>query len=229
MSLSLDDFYFGDDNISVQELHNYVRQIDPYFDLRKLQSFFNNNAYRDKGFYYGVSIRPNIEKATSAGILIRLPGHTARADQVNAVAQARGVKLVLKDDIEGYAINWRSVLYAGVIKRGLIHSGHGINKPLSAYDLCWWISRWGSEPVTEGEVIAAMDAPTVRCKLNWDMGIGIGWDGFRMLNVGDLSWYRGPFADMIAQNDGKAPPPPGEQYGYGFISIDDARRARERL
>jgi len=236
MPLMHSDFEFNLNNkTSLIEMREYIKLVDPYFDLRKLQTFFGNKAYYVNGNWVGVICRTaeltdrTIIEAASAGLLFKCVGHTARVDQLNAVAAARELPLTFSSDVADHGIAWRSVLYAGIIRKGLIHTGHGINKPLSLYDLSWWINQWSSEPVTDGEIIAAMDAPTVRCKLNWDMGTGLGWKDHRLLHVGDLGWYTGPFAHLIMRNDGKAPPPPGELYGYGYVDLDEARQAREAL
>lgn len=243
MSLSMNDFIF-DKSLKTpkSELQRYIKHVDPYFDMRKLKSFFGSKIYVDQFYVHGVQpliSTDNIMKQTDAALLPRavaeqlmfpVPGHTARAAQVNAVAKARGLTgLHFNSDIPDYGINWRGVLYAGVIKRGLLWYGPGINKPLSVYDLTWWVNEWSTEPVSEEEVIAAMDAPMVRVKLNWDMGTGYAWKDVRLLHAGDLGWYTGPFPDLLARNDGKAPPPPDQPYGYGYVSLDDARTARDKV
>lgn len=251
MSLLLSDFKIVRDmnfKTPVKEIHNYIKQLDPYFDMRRVQTFFGNKTYRQDGYYIGIGIPDNAEECIAAArtrydvdphmlsaavaeqLMFPVPGHTARASQVNAVAKARGLTgLHFNSDIPDHGINWRGVLYAGVIKRGLLWYGPGINKPLSVYDLTWWVNEWSTEQVSEEEVIAAMDAPMVRVKLNWDMGTGYAWKDVRLLHAGDLGWYTGPFPDLLARNDGKAPPPPDQPYGYGYVSLDDARTARDKV
>lgn len=243
MSLSMNDFIF-DKSLKTpkSELQRYIKHVDPYFDMRKLKSFFGSKIYVDQFYVHGVKpliSTDNIMKQTDAALLPRavaeqlmfpVPGHTARAARVNAVAKARGLTgLHFNSDIPDHGINWRGVLYAGIIKRGLLWYGPGINKPLSVYDLTWWVNEWSTEPVSEEEVIAAMDAPMVRVKLNWDMGTGYAWKDVRLLHAGDLGWYTGPFPDLLSRNDGKAPPPPDQPYGYGYVSLDDARTARDKV
>lgn len=237
MSLSQTDFIFGAGNTtSANEMREYIKSIDPYFDMRKLPTFFGCNAYYQDGVWHYVAIKARelsetmTARAVAEQLMFPVPGHTARAAQVNAVAKARGLTgLHFNSDIPDHGINWRGVLYAGVIKRGLLWYGPGINKPLSVYDLTWWVNEWSTEPVSEEEVIAAMDAPMVRVKLNWDMGTGYAWKDVRLLHAGDLGWYTGPFPDLLARNDGKAPPPPDQPYGYGYVSLDDARTARDKV
>lgn len=233
MSLLDSHFIYGEGNsTSLIEMRAYVKVIDPYFDLRKLNTFFGNKAYYQDGHWHYVAIKSGdiVSRAVEKGLLIPVEGMTAPHRQVNAVAAARGLnELQFVTDLTDHAINWGGLIYTGVIRRALVTDSKGLGRPLSVYDLTWWLNQWSTYPVTEAEVIAAVDLPTTRVKLNWDMGSGYAWKDLRLLHIADLGWYKGPFAHFIAMNDGKCPPPPGESYGYGYVSLDEARHARDEV
>lgn len=240
MSLSLNDFIFErGKSVSNKEMREYIKRIDPYFDLRKLATFFGNRAYQMDGEWHSVLIKSDrveeldddlISQAVAVDLLFRVPTLTARADQINAVARARGIDLTFHSDVPDYAIAWKGFIHPAIIQRQCLWAGPGINKPLTAYDLTYWIRIWSDDPsITEDEVIAAMDMPTIRTKLNWEMGTGIAWKGVRLLNAGDLSWYTGAFPDKLAMNDGKNPPPPGEPYGYGYVDMTEVVDKRNEI
>lgn len=240
MSLSLNDFIFErGKSVSNKEMREYIKRVDPYFDLRKLSTFLGNRAYQLDGEWHSVLIKSDrvaqldidlILRAVTADLIFPVPTYVARADQVNAVAQARGIDLAFHSDVPEYAVNWKGFIHQAIIKRQCLWEGPGINKPLTAYDLTYWIRVWSNDPsISEDEVIAAMDIPTIRTKLNWDMGSGVAWKGIRLLNAGDLSWYTGAFPDKLAMNDGKSPPPPGEEHGYGYVDMTEVKTVRDKI
>lgn len=251
MPLLLTDFEFRRDiefKTAKKDIADYIRKIDPYFDMRRLGTFFGNKSYYVNGYWHAVGIPQNssdiieqaghryltdtaiIKVAESLGLIFPVPTYVARADQVNAVAQARGLDLSVPASVENYAVNWKGFIHQAIIKRQCLWEGPGINKPLTAYDLTYWIRIWSNDPsISEDEVIAAMDIPTIRTKLNWDMGSGVAWKGIRLLNAGDLSWYTGAFPDKLAMNDGKSPPPPGEDYGYGYVDMTEVKTVRDQI
>lgn len=243
MSLSFDDFIF-DKSLKTPktELQRYIKHVDPYFDMRKLKTFFGSKVYIDQFDVHGIVPKLStddlmqqqdtsvIDTAIAADLIFRVPTLTARADQVNAVARARGVDLTFHSDVPDHAVSWKGFIHQAIVKRQCLWEGPGINKPLTAYDLTYWIRIWSDDPsITEEEVIAAMDMPTIRTKLNWDMGSGVAWKGIRLLNAGDLSWYTGAFPDKLAMNDGKNPPPPGEEYGYGYVDMTEVLDKRNEI
>lgn len=251
MPLLLTDFEFRRDiefKTSKKDITDYIKKIDPYFDMRRLGTFFGNKSYYTNGYWHAVGIPENsadiiekaqcryltddaiIKTAESLDLIFCVPTYVARADQVNAVAQARGIDMHLPASVENYAVSWKGFIHQAIVKRQCLWEGPGINKPLTAYDLTYWIRIWSNdESITEDEVIAAMDMPTIRTKLNWDMGSGVAWKGIRLLNAGDLSWYTGAFPDKLAMNDGKNPPPPGEEYGYGYVDMTEVLDKRNEI
>lgn len=236
MSLSLSNFIFEKGkSISNKEMRAYIKRTDPYFDMRKLSAFFGTRAYQQDGEWHNVMINSErlselneelINSATEAGLIVQVNTCVARADQINAVAKARGLDFTFHDNLTDYSVNWKG--FVSQIHQ-VTYETHPSSKPLTAYDLTYWINRWGDEQVTEEEVIAAVDRETIRVKLNWDMGTGVAWKGIRLLNVFDLDWYTGRFPEKIAMNDGKNPPPPGEEYGYGYASLTEAAEARSMI
>lgn len=247
MPLLLTDFEFRRDiqfKTPKKEMTEYIKKIDPYFDLRRLPTLFGNRAYYMNGHWHAVGIPSNadeiikeaqkrytvdegvIKVAENLGLILRVDGYVARADQLNAVAKARGLDFRTPSSIENYSVFWKG--FVSQIHQ-VTYETHPSSKPLTAYDLTYWVNRWCDEPVTEEEVIAAVDRETIRVKLNWDMGTGIAWKGIRLLNVFDLDWYTGRFPEKIAMNDGKNPPPPGEEYGYGYASLTEAAEARSMI
>ena len=164
-----------------------------------------------------------IDAAVKAGLILQVNTCVARAHQINAVAKARWLDFTFHDDLTDYSVFWKG--FVSQIHQ-VTYETHPAAKPLTAYDLTYWVNRWSDEPVTEEEVIAFVDRETVRVKLNWDMGSGLAWKGLRLLTVSDLEWYTGLFPEKLAMNDGKMPPPPGEEYGYGYVSLTEAAEAR---
>jgi len=249
MSLSHDRFIF-DTSVTTDKnkINDYVRLIDPLFDLRKLSSFFGTKAYYNGDTWYGVSLPDGAtetlrtgrgdaacQAAVDGGLLIRRTGYTVPVSKVEALARARGISITgLKGDvIADVDLNISPELHL------LSHTPYMFwkhTRPLAVYDLCWWFRTLTGQDITEDEMIAVMDRPVVRCKLNWEMGTGRGWSDLRLLNKSDLTWMTGYYPDApahiwawISSIDTKMPPPPGEPYGYGYADITQVVSKRDEI
>lgn len=205
--LKLDDFIFDVSfRYDANKLKQYIKRIDPNFDMRTARKFFNDKALLNGAEWWGVK-----PASDAANYYNPSPGSICTSIEDGSILIDTTLNTTGK-----------LTLWARYMMRNM----RGVRCPV--YDAAWWFNRVTGESVSESDMIAVTGRATTPGRQKYDTSIyGACFNDCMFVIPADAHHYADLTIEcydwLATMHTYRPAPAPGTSYESCYISVEEAR------